>query len=374
MLNTILSACLFFGVVTTQLVAAQTTNDLESIQREIKDKQSQLDSKVKTAQSLQQQLKTAELEIGELTKASIISAQELKLVKEEQKQLNATHNELSQQKEQQHTLLASQIRSAFMAGDHDYTKLLLNQDNAGKFERILVYYQYLNDARKAQIDKFSGLLKELQEVAQSLAIKQNRILELQESQKQQQIAIQRQQHSRELALNALRSNIDSDAAQIEELQINEQQLADAIARALEQARAKQEMVLNGLANAKGRLLKPVNGNYRRLFGKRRQGQVRWKGVIFDSPEGRPVSAIHQGKVLYADWLKGLGLVTVIDHGEGFMSLYGHNQALLRQVGDVVEAGETIALVGQSGGQSSAGLYFELRHKGKAINPGRWLDI
>lgn len=352
----------------------QTSNDLESIQTEIKNTRHQLDAKVKTAGSLQQQLKEAELEIGELTKASIISSQELKLVQAEQKQLNATHKTLSAQKDQQHGLLASQIRSAYMAGDHDYTKLLLNQDSAGKFERTLVYYQYLNEARKEQIDKFSTLILELQEVAAALLTKQQRIIELQESQKQQQIALQRQQQSRELALNALQSNINSDATRIEQLQINEQQLANAIENALAQARARQEMVLNGLSNARGKLLKPVDGRYRRLFGKRRQGQVKWKGVIFDSPEGRPVSAIHQGKVLYADWLKGLGLVTVIDHGEGFMSLYGHNQALLRQVGDVVEAGETIALVGLSGGQTRSGLYFELRHKGNAINPSRWLDI
>jgi septal ring factor EnvC (AmiA/AmiB activator) len=96
--------------------------------------------------------------------------------------------------------------------------------------------------------------------------------------------------------------------------------------------------------------------------------------MFDSDTGRPVSAVHQGKVLFAEWLKGMGLVIVLDHGDRYMSLYGHNQALLKQAGDVVESGETISLVGQSGGQQNPGLYFELRHKGQAINPTNWLDL
>ena len=146
-------------------------------------------------------------------------------------------------------------------------------------------------------------------------------------------------------------------------------------KAIEEAqqRAQQKpAALAGLAKLKGTLLKPTQGRMRKLFGKRRQGQVRWKGVLFDGNSGSSVRAVHYGKVLFADWLRGFGLVTVIDHGQGYMSLYGHNQALLTQVGDSVDAGQTIALVGQSGGQSSPNLYFEIRHKGLAINPSEWI--
>ncbi|MCC2607812.1 murein hydrolase activator EnvC family protein [Planctobacterium marinum] len=353
---------------------AQTQDDLKSIQDEIKSRQTNLNAKVRTAESLQQQLKNAELEISQLTKASIISAQELKLVQAEQRQLQNKHDTLTAQKQTQLRLLANQIKSAYLAGDHDYTKLLLNQESAGKFERMLVYYQYLNDARKAQIDSFTQLIAELQKTAAALQEKQTQIEQLQAQQQAQQQALKQQQNSREIALNEIQKTINSDAEQIEQLQINEQQLSNAIAEALAREAARKDIALSGLNSAKGKLIKPVNGKYRRLFGKRRQGQVRWKGVIFEAPQGRPVSAIHQGKVIFADWLKGMGLVTVIDHGAGYMSLYGHTQALLKQVGDVVEGGETIALVGQSGGQQSAGLYFELRHKGAAINPSNWLDL
>lgn len=369
----IVLAWLLFLVPVTPIFA-QTEEDLKSIQDEIKNKQTGLDAIVKTAESLQDQLKTAELQIGELTKANIISTQELKLLQKEQSTLQSRQKSLLRQKQQQQTLLAGQIRSAYIAGDHDYTKLLLNQENAGKFERMLVYYQYLNEARKEQIDNFTSLMTELRQVVADLQTKETEINELIARQKQQQQSLLAQQQSRETTLANLRSSISNEAAQIEQLQINEQQLTNAIAAAFELERAKQDIVLNGLSGAKGNLIKPVDGRYRRLFGKRRQGQIRWKGVIFNSDTGRPVSAIHQGKVLFADWLKGMGLVIVLDHGNGYMSLYGHNQALLKQAGDIVESGETISLVGQSGGQQSSGLYFELRHKGKAINPSNWLKI
>ena len=109
-----------------------------------------------------------------------------------------------------------------------------------------------------------------------------------------------------------------------------------------------------------------------MFGRIRQGQIKWKGIIIKGQLGSPIIAVHQGKVLYADWLRGFGLVTVVDHGDGYMSLYGHNQALLKQAGDNVDAGETIALLGQSGGQNYPNLYFEIRHKGQPVNPSSWL--
>ena len=127
-----------------------------------------------------------------------------------------------------------------------------------------------------------------------------------------------------------------------------------------------------MTDKKKALLVPASGRIERLFGKRRQGQVRWKGIVINAKSGAPVVAVADGVVLYSDWLKGFGLVTIVDHGKGYMTVYGRNQALLRKVGDVVVAGDTISLVGNSGGQVRAGLYFEIRHKGKALNPTAWL--
>ena len=119
------------------------------------------------------------------------------------------------------------------------------------------------------------------------------------------------------------------------------------------------------------LLRPSKGKLKHQFGQRKHGGIDWKGVLIGAKEGENVNSVHNGQVVFADWLKGYGWVIVVDHGEGFMSLYGHAQTLLRDVGDMVRQGETLALVGQSGGQASSGLYFEIRHKGRAVNPVKW---
>lgn len=372
----LIAALLFASLLNSAILHAQSSNEqeLEKIQSEIKGQQASLKQKMTAAQSLQEQLRVAELEISELAKQLIINERQLNENQKEQQQLLKQQRSLQLQKDKQTTLLSKQIKAAFMAGNHDYTKMLLNQENAGKFERMLVYYDYLNKARQQQIATFNDTLQALSNVNEQLQSKRARINELLAQQQDKSKELQGQQKSREVTLAQIQSTIDSQAAQIEQLQINEQQLAQAITDALERQNINLDIELTGLSDAKGKLPKPTEGRYRRLFGKRRQGQVRWKGVIFEGDSGQPVSAIHQGKVLYADWLKGLGLVTVVDHGDGFMSLYGHNQALLRQAGDFVDAGETIALLGQSGGQNRAGLYFELRYRGEAINPSKWLKI
>ena len=137
----------------------------------------------------------------------------------------------------------------------------------------------------------------------------------------------------------------------------------------EAARAAENLV--GLSKLKRKLNWPVRGRIQHSFGTKKQGYLKWKGVFLSAPIGRQVKTVHSGTILFSDWLKGYGLVSVVDHGDGYMSLYGHNQALLKSVGDRVEAGEPIALIGQSGGQTQSGLYFEIRHAGKAMNPKLW---
>ena len=171
----------------------------------------------------------------------------------------------------------------------------------------------------------------------------------------------------------MQNAIESEEAKILQLQLNEKNLLEALTRAQQQV-DKQDIILSGLKAFKGRLLMPAEGNLRKMFGRFRQGQIKWKGVVINGTSGDPVIAIHHGKVLYSDWLRGFGLVTVLDHGDGFMSLYGHNQALLKQAGESVQAGEAIALLGQSGGQSRPNLYFEIRHKGRPINPVSWIKL
>ena len=369
------------SVIFVSNATAQKQSDLENIQQQIKNKQTQIYQQLEVAKKLQDNLKIVELQIAQsatkLNKTQVAlenNQQQLSVLRKQQKGYLAS---LDKQK----TVLAKQIRSAYMTGNYDFAKMLLNQQDAANFERTITYYQYLNKARKSQIDSFNLLVKDLQKVNAKLIDNQSELEQLKGKQIEQQQALKVNQIERESTLVAMQTAIESEEAKIAQLQINEKNLLEALSRALARAQQQadkqndqQNIILRGLSALKGRLLMPAQGNLRKMFGRFRQGQIKWKGVVINGTAGDSVVAIHHAKVLYSDWLRGFGLVTVLDHGDGFMSLYGHNQALLKQAGESVQAGEAIALLGQSGGQSRPNLYFEIRHKGKPINPVSWLKL
>ena len=354
------------------VVNAQEQSDLKSIQQQIKTKQVQINQQLATAKTLQDNLKVIEIQIAKaarkLNKTQRFldnNQQKLKILRKQQKDYLSS---LAQQK----IVLAKQIRSAYMTGNYDFAKMLLNQQDATNFERTITYYQYLNKARKLQIDSFNLLVKNLQKVNAKLINNQSELEQLKGKQLEQQQVLKANQTERAGTLIALQDAIESEEVKIAQLQINEKNLLEALTQA--QQLDQQDITLSGLSDLKGRLLMPTKGKLRRMFGRYRQGQIKRKGVVINGTPGDTVIAIHHAKVLYSDWLRGFGLVTVLDHGDGFMSLYGHNQALLKQTGESVQAGEAIALLGQSGGQNRPNLYFEIRHKGKPINPVNWLKL
>jgi septal ring factor EnvC (AmiA/AmiB activator) len=353
---------------------AQDT-DLATIQEKIKQTQAQLNKKLESSERLQQELKLAELEIAKTATQLNQTDNALQTTRREKVELESEKSRISTVIKEQQKQLSGQLKSAFMAGNYDFAKMFFNQDDAGRFERTLTYYQYLNKARQQEIGKFRALVIELEQLNKKLVEKTQRLESFLVTQKQQSSQLREQQTSRHQKLKQLDRQIKSDTAKVNQLQQEERSLINAIEQAEIDARSRtkdEDAVLTGLAQSKGKLTRPAGGKIQQLFGKRRQGQVRWKGIVINSSEGSPVQAVQDGKVLYADWLKGFGLVTIVDHGEGYMTVYGRNQALLKQPGDPVLQGETIGLVGSSGGQSSPGLYFEIRHKGKALNPQSWL--
>lgn len=365
------------GVFLVCNVKAQEQADIDSIQQQIKNKQAIINQQLKKAKKLQNNLKVVELQISQSAKGLNETQRSLNNNQQQLSVLRKQKKEYSVSLEQQKSVLAKQIRSAYMTGNYDFAKMLLNQQDAANFERTITYYQYLNKARKLQIDSFNLLVKDLKKVNAKLIDNQNELQLLKGKQLEQQQTLKANQSEREDTLVAIQAGIESEEAKITQLQINEKNLVKALTRAQNQAQKeveKQDVTLSGLSAFKGRLLIPAEGNLRKIFGRFRQGQIKWKGVVIYGTSGDSVVAIHHAKVIYSDWIRGFGLVTVLDHGDGFMSLYGHNQALLKQAGEVVKAGEAIALLGQSGGQNRPNLYFEIRHKGKPINPVSWLKL
>lgn len=365
-----LTVCLIsVSLTSVSATEKQTEQDLNQIQKTLKSSVDKLKTQKQKINKIESALKESELAIAKNSKSLNELDFSIELNRSEKNQLQKQIKKLTQNKKQQQKALSSQLKSAYMTGSHDYSKLLLNQENIATFERTLTYYSYLNKARLTQLDKLKITLIQLEEKQNELAQTQAKLLTLlaEQKQKRKSLLIAKNQRKGNLAL--LKKQFTNTTSSVEYLKKNEQILIETLKNLQEDI--KQQLTFEGLKSTKGKLKWPSRGRLKHKFGQRKYGKLKWKGVLINAKEGASVTTIHNGKVVFADWLKGFGWVIVIDHGKGFMSLYGHNQALLKSVGEEVSQGELIALVGQSGGQENPGLYFEIRHKGQAINPTKW---
>lgn len=347
----------------------QRETDLKHIQSQINQQEKSIQNTNKQRSKLQKLLKKDELAIATIAKKLNSTQEKLSDIDKDLIQIKQKQKQLQEQKLTQQKILSKQIASAYINGDHDYTKMLLNQQNPAVIERNIVYYQYLNKARTNAIENLKITEKKLSDLSQKELQRKTALTELVSTQKHQVNSLNQEQIQRERTLKQLNRTLTSKSEQIEQLQIEEASIKELIKRAL--AESKNTFKMDGLARKREKLAWPTKGKLIDYFGTNRAGGVKWKGVLISAPEGEIIKSIAAGKVIYADWLRGFGMVIVIDHGKGYMSLYGHAQALLKTVGDKIKAGESIALVGRSGGQLNPSLYFEIRHKGQAINPAMY---
>ena len=346
---------------------------LQQLQVEIKQLRNRLEQSREDHQGEQSRLRKLDLQIQQ------VNLEFRKLEKQRQSHMTELAG-LEEQKdaylsslEQRHDQLAEQIRAAYRLGRQSRLKLVLNQDSPAQVGRMLAYYDYIN---RAQVDRISGLreaLKTLDSMQQSIDAELLRLEAVQTEQRAVLEQLDRQREDRRVLLTELASKISDEESQLQELQRNRQDLETLISRLADvladiPADLGQHL---GVASRKGRLPMPVDGPVMHAFGQTRTGGLRWQGWLIGAAAGEDVIAVAYGRVAFADWLRGYGLLLIIDHGEGFMSLYGHNESLLHEAGTWVEPGEIISVVG-SGASDNQGLYFELRKNGKAIDPASWL--
>ena len=362
--------CLLLLCVSSASAQQQQEQELAELKQQIQLTEQQVKQQQQQLEQAEQKLQRSDRELAEASAATRATEQERQQLAAREQQLLQEQKTLEQTLQQQQSLLASQLKSAYSLGQHDYSKMLLNQQDAAKLERVLSYYQYFNRARLRQLAALNQTITQLQQVLSELTEKQQQLAAtLQKLQQQQQLLVQAKAEQQQ-AVARLQDTLKQQGRQLDYLRQNEASLQttlDNLRKLAEQARE-----LGGLAKQKGHLIWPLNGSLMQRFGQSRQGGISSRGILIQGSEGDAVKAIADGQVIYADWLKGYGWVIVLDHGAGFMSLYGHNQNLLKQPGARINAGETIALAGMSGGQASAGLYFEIREKGEAVNPMQWL--
>lgn len=264
--------------------------------------------------------------------------------------------------------LSREARAAYLMGRQDYVKLLLNQEDPARVGRTLIYYRYLTRARAQRMAHLRAGLAELGRVEAQIAARRQDLAALRDAEARHKAALERARAERAIAMRQLEKTVASQTQEIDRLRRDEQRLARVIGelgRYLPPAPALPPSTAR-FVQAKGRLALPVSARVRRPADERR------KGVFLPVPPGRDVRAVFRGRVAYADWLPGFGLLLILEHGDGYMSLYGHNQSLFSTVGQWVEAGQTIALSGNTGGSVQPGLYFEIRHHGEPRDPLVWL--
>lgn len=271
--------------------------------------------------------------------------------------------------------LAEQVATAYTSGKQERIKLLLNQRDPATLGRLMTYYRYLSEFRGENIETVNGHIAELDSLRAEAAEEAARLAELTRAMQAEVNALDGAQQERQALLVTLKARIADEGSQIERLAAEERDLARLIAELtsiLSDYPITSEAPFREL---RGRLTWPVAGTLIHDFGQPRPGGggVKWNGVVMAAPRGREVRAVYHGRVIFADWLAGMGLLVIVDHGEGYMTLYGYNETTLKRAGDWVAPGDVIATVGDSGGQAQSALYFELRKGTDPLNPRRWVS-
>lgn len=370
----LLGACLLAaGSASAQTEEEQARADLEQLQQQIELVSRELASARTQLSDQQEQLRAAELRLGQLQREISANLEAIATTEDELNVLGARQQELEQARDTQQVRIGTELRAAWQMGQQGTLKVLLSQESPHTVARAMAYYRYFFHARNNLVAEYRATLEELiavrarSEAAAEELLAQRAALEAQ----RQEVLASRQE--REQLIASLAASISSQDQELQQLQRDRQELEElleAIARAVVELQLPEDY--QPFASVRGTLAWPVDGRRGNSFGASRgTGSMRWHGINLAAEEGTAVRAIHHGRVVYADWLRGSGLLLILDHGDGYMSLYAHNQSLLKEVGEWVAPGTPISTVGNSGGLDQYGLYFEIRKDGRPVDPVVW---
>ena len=347
--------------------------ELEQVRERISELKQSMDRAAADRDRLTGELQAAEIAISEQRLKLEALERERRFVDKRRSDLETTIAEREAELERESAALASQVRAAYMSGGQERMKLLLNQQDPGTLGRVMAWYGYLNEHRGENIELVSLRIRELAALATELAAEEARLEAIATKRLAELAALGRAQEERQSLLAAVKAKIDTESREIDRLAAQEKDLARLIA---ELATILSDYPITSeepFAAFRGRLTWPVAGTLTHDFGQPRVGDsLRWNGVVLEAPRGREVRAVYHGRVAFADWLAGLGLLVIVDHGDGYLTLYGYNETVLKNAGDWVAPGDVIATVGSSGGQAESALYFEVRQGTTPVNPREWV--
>ena len=350
---------------------------LQRVRERIGQLQRELNATVGRRDSTRDELQIEERRINELSRA----------LRDTDGQLESRSHDLSELKRRERherdtqrghlRALESEMRAAYTVGREPYLKVMFNQQDPAVASRVLTYYRYFNQARVKHIEAAERTLDRLETLQNAIAEQTQKLGELRERQESRRRALEESRGHRSQLLATLNRQVADRSQEIGRLRADEQRL-ERLVRELKSVLPLDVPFPEGnerFAALKGRLPLPLAGRITARYGQPKGvGTLTWRGIFVAGKEGEPVHAISRGRVVYADWLRGFGLLLILDHGDGYMTLYGHNEALRQQTGDWVKAGQVIATAGSTGDAPSTGVYFEIRRNGVPYDPLQWCTI
>ncbi len=426
------SMCLAIaGLLIAHTASAYATKKSEQSKQSLNDVQERLESLKKELDNSQEAHKDAADALKESELAISIANKKLFDINHQQQQNKKTLTQLqadsfaaNQSLSQQQKLLSSQLCEQYIHGEQSYVQMILQSEHPSAITRDLHYFSYIAKARAALINKMQGNLTKINKLNDQTASALKEVAELKQKKIEERQALQTQKVAKSKVVSTLSQKIAAQRGEIKKLSRDEKRLSELVERLAriipppakkiplkkvasaknitsqknntsditENNKPSKEIVANNntlsnntipsneftganFAALKGKLRLPVRGNVTNRFGAGREDSgISWKGLFISANEGAEVKSVANGRVVFADWLRGFGNLIIVDHGDGYMSLYGNNQAVLKQVGDTVRAGDAIASVGNSGGNESNGLYYELRRQSRPFDPLSWSNV
>lgn len=361
---------LIMALLMASTAQAADASRLQALEQEIAKLTQSLAKDETKHESLSEKLKEIDAAIHDTgTKLSAITAQ-VSAAEQEVKTLSREQQSAILALQQNKSKLKSQLRHAYLNQDTSVLKILLNQDDPHEMQRLLGYYRYVNNARKAEIKQLSESIVAIEIRSKLITQKMVELKAIQADQMAQQATFQKEHEQRNIVLTALNKDMAKKSNRIKALQEDARGLNKIIARLETSNKTSFKTAFDA---TRGGLKWPTEGAVLHAFNSPREGDsLKWSGVFISAKEGAPVRAIHEGKVVFADYLRGYGNLVIVDHGDKYMSLYANNESLLKKLGDKVSVNEPVASVGKNGTMPISGLYFEIRRSGQPVDPSAWI--
>jgi len=374
------------SLLLTGTVSASQQEELENLRQRITTMQSEMAKTSESKTEAADALRASERAISDSNRKIAELAEQQREADTKLNELHAQQQQLKQHLSWQQALLSRLLYQQYLGGKHEYLKLMLDNQDPNKVARDLQYFRYIARNRAAWLDSLRTDLNALKNVSDKVQAQSEALSNLRAEQATQKEKLKQDQHERLQVLGRISNQLTQQRHEITRLQHDENRLARLVAKIAEMlAKPKTKSLFRNenipdnrfdgqpFERLQGKLALPVKGDITNHFGATRpDSTVLWKGIFIRSSSGQSVKVIAAGRVVFADWLRGFGNLLIVDHGHAYMSLYGNNETLYKQVGDELRGGDTIATVGNSGGNSDSGLYFELRHESKPLDPIKWL--